>query len=103
MQRAVALIAYADGTVERVKITPKVQMYYERVYKTPLSKAAEIGNTAMFQLAWEAVRANGNGRVIPDFETWVDGLEAVDVELEDIRPTEPAPPGSSPTSPSPPA
>lgn len=103
VRRLVAEVAYSDGHVEEAVISGKVQRYYEQQYKVSLTKLDDMAATRTLQLAWEALRL-ANGRVMKDFDSWVDDVDAVAIEERDlVRPTPGAPPGdSSPSSPSPP-
>jgi hypothetical protein len=100
------VIAHSDGTVTRHRITPKVEMLFERTYKVGINTAfaGEGGATNLYRLAWEAERADNNGAVIKEFEGWADEVDTVDVDVEDVRPfVAGASATSSPRSPSPPA
>ena len=104
LQRMCVRIAYSDGHVSRSAISPKVQMGFERQYKTSLAKLSDdpAATTRLYQLAWEAERAGG--ALIKDFDSWLEEIEAVDIELEEIRPFDAARPViASPSSRSQPA
>ena len=104
LQRLCVSIAYSDGHVSRSAITPKVQMAFERQYKTSLAKLTDDpqATTRLYQLAWESERAGG--AIIKDFESWLEEIEAVDIENEEIRPFDAARPViASPSSRSQPA
>lgn len=90
MQRLIANVAYADGRVESISVSPKVQMLYERKYKTSLGRIAETGITGAFQLAYEAMVAKNHGEVVKLLEDWIEDVEAVELSSEEIRPTKPA-------------
>jgi hypothetical protein len=103
LQRMWVTIAYSDGHVSRAAISAKVQVAFERQYKTSLAKLSEDSSaTRLYQLAWEAERAGG--AIIKDFESWLDEISAVDIENEEIRPFDAARPViASPSSRSQPA
>lgn len=88
LQRQKVVVAKTDGTVERYPITPKVQTIFERNRHTGLTTGfiGEGAATNMYWLAWEAERALDNGHITVEFETWLETVEAVDMEVEEIVP-----------------
>jgi hypothetical protein len=104
MQRRIVVIARTDGTVDRLPVIPKVEMRFERTYKVGVNRAftGETENaTNLYRMAWELDRdqvAAAGGTAL-DLDRWIDDIVAVEVELEDIRPTASDPPAAaSPSS-----
>lgn len=88
LQRRIAVVAYNDGRVEKYPVTPKVEINFETVYKVGMSNAfnGNNGNTRLYQLAWEAMRAAKPSEVVTTVEKWVEEVAALDIETEDVRP-----------------
>jgi hypothetical protein len=85
-----------DSTFD-VAVTPRIQVEFERHYKTGIAKAFgdELHMESIYWLAWKAATRQG---CVPDmtFDAFLDAL--VDVEMgDDSAPDVPlAPPVSSP-------
>lgn len=101
LQKRIAVVAYSDGRVERYPISPPVEIQFERTYKVGMGNAftGDGGTTRLYQLAWEAMRVcpgSGDPQPFPLLEKWVETVDALDVETEDVdvRPFEKAPPTS---------
>jgi hypothetical protein len=86
LQRRVVVIAYTDGRQERYPLRPAVEMEFERVYKVGLTTAftGEGGATNLYRLAWLAEKSRVSS--LPLFENWINDVEVVDVEVEEIAP-----------------
>lgn len=69
-----------DGT-NRYAITPKVQVEFERQYKTGIGRAfqTELKAEYIYWLAWKAIHYSG--QVVRPFDSWLD--EVMDVQLDD--------------------
>lgn len=105
IQRTVCTVAYSDGRVEEYRVTPRVEITFERVAKVGMANAfnGSEGSTNVYRLAWHAAKAAAGDSVIPDFEKWVDTVEAVDMGKENVTPfVAGQQPGESPTLQSPP-
>lgn len=108
MQRTICTVAYSDGRVETYPVTPKVELTFERAYKKPVVSRTfegDNGTWLTYALAWEAMRHHKSktepATVVPATDNWIDTLEAVSVDKEDIVPLAmggSAPPSSSPSS-----
>lgn len=74
------LVTTADGT-ERYVVTPKVQVEFERQYKTGLGRAFQTDMKAeyIYWLAWKAIHYSG--KTVRPFDSWLD--DVIDVQLED--------------------
>lgn len=106
ISRLVVCIAYLDGRQVRYPITPKLQMTFERYNKIGIGKLNDgpEGVTNVYKLAYHVQLANKDSfpGVFPgDLESWLDLVDGIEVENEDIVPFV-APPvnGGSANSPS---
>ncbi|MGH7721505.1 MAG: hypothetical protein ACRENL_01550 [Candidatus Dormibacteria bacterium] len=100
--RRIAVVARADGSVDRYPVTPRVDLNFERGRKTGLGIAfsGPGGGENVYWLGWYAEKAAGG--VIAAFEEWIDQVSSVEVETEPIAPfVAAAPDAGSPSSPSP--
>jgi hypothetical protein len=78
-------VVTADGA-QTYTVTPKVQVDFERHFKTGIAKAfqEDLRVEQLYWLAWAATRAAGT--VVKPFDAWLE--EIIDVQLEDV-PTRP--------------
>lgn len=88
----VCRITYAGdrGTVT-YPITPKIQLDFERFYGIGLGQLDKgIGSMdGPYHLAWEVQKvhkADCPGGVCPNFDDWLEGLEAIETDTEDVGP-----------------
>jgi hypothetical protein len=71
-------VTYADERNVEVKVTPKVQLAFERQYGMGLPKASkDMHNEYLFYLAWKALQFSG--QETREFEDFVDSIDDVDV------------------------
>lgn len=71
-------VTYDDGKELEVKVTPAVQVAFEREYGMGLAKASQdMRNEYMYFLAWKALQLTGNET--SDFDTFVGTIEDVDI------------------------
>lgn len=87
-----------EGEAYQVKILPATIVAFERQFNTGLGKAFGEGasNKAehMYWLAWKASHAKALAGGLPPvkpFDAWIEGIEAVDIEDEDVIPFGEAP------------
>ena len=83
LERRSVVILRADGSVAKYRITPKVEMQFERVYKRSLGSISGDA-TAMYQLAWECEKAGNGGEVVKAFDTWAEEVDAIDVVVDPV-------------------
>lgn len=90
-------VTYDDGRDVEVRVTPAVQVAFEREYSIGLAKASQdMRNEYMYFLAWKGLQLTG--REDNDFDAFVATIEDVDVNRsEKSDPTEsgPSPDSSS--------
>lgn len=90
LERRVIIIVYNDGHQERHRLTPSLEMEFERLYGAGIGKAfvGDQASTNLTRLAWLAVsRAPRNGSVLKTIEGgWADDLDVVSVDTERIAP-----------------
>lgn len=74
-----------DGETNEYTVGPKVQVAFEREWKTGLPKAfsTEQRMEHMYWIAWKAQHAAGVP--VKPFDSWLDGVENVEV-VEGDRP-----------------
>jgi len=82
-------IKYLDGTAKDVRVLPVTEVAFEREFKKGLASFAEDPhNEHLYWLAWHAGR---NGKT---FDDWLALVESVDLEVDELTPTKPAPPAT---------
>lgn len=99
-------IRHVDGTTSEAKITPAVQVAFERQYKVGIAALADTATLRMeymYWLAWQATTAGHQKR--PAFDEWLGTVAEIEQPEEDEDPPlEVTPPsGTSLPSPSNPA
>lgn len=96
LQRKIITVVFENGQTETFRQTPLLELAAERRWKMSLGKLET--STQISQLAWTAaeMRAKKNGTVVPDLETWLEDVDTIDIDLEDIVPTKAAPTSSGP-------
>lgn len=90
IERRVIVIVYNDGRQERYRLTPALEMEFERLYGVGVTQAF-VGNesaTNVARMAWLAVKRNhGNGHVLKTIEGgWADDIDLFHIDTEKIRP-----------------
>jgi hypothetical protein len=82
---AMRLEVVTDDGVEQFPVTPKVQVEFERQFKTGIGKAFadEQKVEHIYWLAWKASHAAG--RIVKPFDGWLDGVLDVKV-ISDAAP-----------------
>lgn len=77
----VVVITFEDGSVEEVRLNPKVMVLAERHFQ---GKLPPIEGTLWS--AWQRL-----GRPGGSFDDWLDTVEGVDEKVAEVHPTKPAP------------
>lgn len=67
------------GETNEYVVGPKIQVQFEREWKIGMPKAfsADQKIEHIYWLAWKATGASG--AVVKPFDSWIDGLEAVEI------------------------
>lgn len=90
MQRLVAKIGYTDGRVVSYPITPKLQLQFEKNFGVGVARINDgnQGMTNIYNLAWLTQKANVGDYpgALPLVEEWLDAVDAIEVENEDVIP-----------------
>lgn len=75
-----------DGPQGEFNITPKVQVEFERNFKTGIGKAFEndLKMEHIYWLGWKAMHYAG--RVVKPFDTWLDEVTEIEVVNESTGP-----------------
>jgi len=75
-----------DGPVGEFPVTPKVQVEFERQFKTGIGKAFEndLKMEHIYWLAWKA--QHYAGVVVKPFDSWLDEIVTVEVVDEGTAP-----------------
>lgn len=75
-----------DGPQGDFPVTPKVQVEFERQFKTGIGKAFEndLKMEHIYWLGWKAMHYSG--KVVKPFDSWLDEIVSVDVVSEDAAP-----------------
>lgn len=75
-----------DGPVGEFPVTPKVQVEFERNYKTGIGKAFEneFKMEHVYWLGWKSM--NYAGHSVKPFESWLDEIVTVEVVNETSAP-----------------
>lgn len=77
-------VTYSDDKEVEVKVTPKVQLAFERQYGLGLPQASkDMRNEYLFYLAWRALQFAGHET--RDFEEFVDSIDDVDIAGRDAE------------------
>ena len=68
-----------NGETNEYAVGPKVQVAFEREWKTGMPKALTNDQRMehLYWLAWKAQQASG--AVVKPFDSWLEGVEAVEV------------------------
>jgi hypothetical protein len=79
-------VSTSDGPQGEFAISPKVQVEFERQYKTGIGKAFEsdLKMEHIYWLAWKAMHYAG--RVVKPFDTWLDDVAEIEVVNESTGP-----------------
>lgn len=88
LTRLVVHIVYLDGRDVRYRLTPKLQMTFEKFTHINLDKIDE-GVTNAYKLAYHVQMANKDdfpGIIPGDFEAWLDLVDVAIAETEEIVP-----------------
>lgn len=81
------VVVTTEGQRIPAKAGTRVQVAFERQFKVGLGKAiADQRVEYLYWLAWEALRRSAPDGGIPPFDTWLDGVEDVELEESDDRP-----------------
>ena len=75
-----------DGPQGDFAVTPKVQVEFERNFKTGIGKAFEndLKMEHIYWLGWKAMHYAG--RVVKPFDTWLDDVTEIEVVNESTGP-----------------
>ncbi len=89
--RLVIHVAYLDGREVRYPLTPVLQMKFERDWHIGVGKLNDgpEGVTNVYKLAFHVQLNNKNdfpGVMPGDLEQWLDLVDGIEVETEDIVP-----------------
>jgi hypothetical protein len=88
-------VNYDDGRTVEVKVTPAVQIAFEREYAIGLAKASQdMRNEYMYYLAWKGLQLTGQED--NDFDAFVSTIDDVDVDRTEK--SDPTASGPSPDS-----
>jgi hypothetical protein len=80
----------ADGTRSTYPVLPRTRVDFERQFKTPLGFFShEPYDERLYWMAWSAEKVSG--AVVKPFESWLDGISAVEIEEEPGPLESPAP------------
>ena len=93
--RLIVQIAYLDGRMVSYPLTPKLQMTFEKFWHIGIGKLNDgpEGVTNVYKLAYHVQLANKDdfpGVMPGDLETWLDLVDGIEVENEEIVPFEKA-------------
>jgi hypothetical protein len=79
-------VSTTDGPQGEFAISPKVQVEFERQYKTGIGKAFEndLKMEHIYWLGWKAMHYAG--RVVKPFDTWLDEIVEIEVVNESTGP-----------------
>lgn len=68
-----------SGDTNEYVVGPKIQVQFEREWKVGMPKAFSSDQKVehIYWLAWKAT--SGSGAVVKPFDSWIDGLEAVEI------------------------
>lgn len=103
-KRRIVTIYRTGQAPQTYVITARVDVDFERHRKIGMSRAFsgnEGSQENVYWLAWYAQKHASNG-VMPEFEAWLEGIEQVELDAEDVAPFgSTASAGTSPSSPSP--
>jgi hypothetical protein len=79
-------VSTSDGPQGEFAISPKVQVEFERQYKTGIGKAFEndLKMEHIYWLGWKAMHYAG--RVVKPFDTWLDEIVEIEVVNESTGP-----------------
>jgi hypothetical protein len=72
-----------SGDTNEYTVGPKVQVAFEREWKVGMPKAFSSDQKVehIYWIAWKAQQASG--AVVKPFDSWIDGLEAVEIVQAD--------------------
>ena len=73
-----------DGPVGEFLVTPKVQVEFERQYKTGIAKAfeTEMKMEHVYWLAWKSMHYAGH--VVKPFDSWLETVVNVEIDNDDV-------------------
>src|ERR1035437_3660813 len=85
IQRKLVNVVFNDGHTEQYRMTPLAEMKAERVWKMSVGKLDS--STQISQLAWTCaeIKAKETGAVIKSLEAWLEEVEVIDIDVEDIN------------------
>jgi hypothetical protein len=94
-KRLVLRIAYMDGRNVEYRVTPVLQMGFERNYKIGIDKLSDGNEGAIntYKLAWFVQAQHKNDMpegFMPTLEDWAELVDGVEAAAEDITPFVPA-------------
>lgn len=77
-------VVMAEGDGGEFSVSPKVQVMFEREFRTGIGKALSTEQKVehLYWLAWKAMHASG--RVVKPFDGWLEDI--VDVQIVDDKP-----------------
>ena len=79
-------VSTTDGPQGEFAVSPKVQVEFERQYKTGIGKAFEndLKMEHIYWLGWKAMHYAG--RVVKPFDSWLDEVVEIEVVNESTGP-----------------
>lgn len=80
-------IQYTDGREAKVKAGPATQVAFEREHDVGIIEIASSKKLSnLYWVAWHASKTDVG------FDTWLEAVDSIDVEVGAANPTKPAPP-----------
>lgn len=79
-------VHYSDGQTREAKAGPATQVAFEREHNVGMAAlATEQKVSHIYWLAWHASKPG------VDFDTWLESVESIEVDIDAADPTKPAP------------
>jgi hypothetical protein len=74
-----------NGETNEYQVGPKVQVAFEREWKTGMAKAFSVDQRMehLYWLCWKAQQSSGS--IVKPFDGWLEGVESVEI-VEADRP-----------------
>jgi hypothetical protein len=80
-------VVMSNGDMDEYTITPKVQVEFERQYKTGIAKAFDADSMKMEYIYWVGWKAaHYAGKSPKPFDSWLDDVTNIEVVTESDRP-----------------
>jgi hypothetical protein len=81
-------VKMVDRDAATYPVTPRVQVDFERHFKTTITKAfsQDPSMEHLYWLGWKSMHASGE--VVKDFDGWLNGLESVSPDVDGDVPLE---------------